>query len=232
MGLSGLWPFRRAHPSVAPAVAERLARWRALPEFGRERRAAAGRWVVVDVESSGLDAGRDALISVGALGVTDGDIDLADSFEVVLRQEAPSAAANIEIHGIGGTEQMQGNDPAHALADFLDFIGKDPLVAFHASFDSAFLRRAFDRHLGLPFRRPWVDLADIAPLVWPKFASRLSGLDDWLGALSVPVAFRHRAIGDCLATAQLLQMVLSHASEIGASSAGMLVALSGADRSR
>ncbi len=224
-----LWPFRRERAVLAPALAERVARWRALPESWRERRPGAGRWVVVDVESGGLDPRRDALISVGALGVTDGAIGLADSFEVVLRQAAPSAGGNIEVHGIAGTEQMQGEDPAAALADFLAFAGKDPLVAFHAAFDARLLARAIDRHLGVPFRRPWVDLAHIAPLAWPRLAGRRAGLDDWLAALAIPAPLRHRAIGDCLATAELLLMALAHAGAIGASTAGTLVALSGGD---
>ena len=185
---------------------------------------------MVDVESSGLDAIHDSLIAVGALAVVDGEIDLADSFEVILRQDAPSADHNIEIHGIGGTEQSEGEDPREALAAFLAFVGKDPLVAFHAPFDSTMLRRALAQHLGIAFRRPWLDLADIAPLAWPKYASRNSGLDDWLETFSIPVAFRHRAIADCLATAQLLLMVLPAAAGIGAPTAGKLVSISGADR--
>lgn len=224
------WPFRRKRAGLAPELAERVERWRRLPEFARDRAPVSGRWVVVDVESSGLDAMHDALIAVGALAVVDGVIDLADSFEVVLRQASPSADANIEVHGIGGTEQTEGEEPARALADFLDFVGKDPLVAYHAPFDSTMLRLAIDRHLGTAFRRPWLDLADIAPLVWPRYASRLDGLDDWLETFGIPVAFRHRAIADCLATAQLLLMVLPGARGIGAASAGQLLGLSGADR--
>lgn len=227
---SRLWPFGRVRPDLAAGLAERVARWRAMAEFERERPTAVGRWVVVDVETSGLDAMRDSLIAVGAIAVVDGAIDLADSFEVVLRQHRPSEAGNIEIHGIGGTEQAEGREPAEALVEFLEFIGKDPLVAFHAPFDSIMLRRAIDRHIGFAFRRPWVDLAEIAPLVWPRYASRLSGLDDWLEVFSIPVAFRHRAIADCMATAQLLLIVLPHSRSIGASSADSLVALSGAHR--
>ena len=228
--LSSLWPFRRSRPGLSDDVARRIARWRGLADYDRGRPPASGRWVVVDVESSGLDAVNDSLIAVGALAVVDGEIDLADSFEMILRQDTPSTVDNIEVHGIGGTEQTEGADPGEVLAAFLAFVGKDPLVAFHAPFDSTMLRRALDRHLGVDFNRPWLDLADIAPLVWPKYASRLSGLDDWLEAFSIPVAFRHRAIADCLVTAQLLLMVLPACAGIGASSAGSLVALSGADR--
>jgi DNA polymerase-3 subunit epsilon len=228
--ISSLWPFRNARPGLPKPVAETLARWQRLPERDPGRPAASGRWVVVDVESSGLDAVNDRLIAVGALAVVDAAIDLADSFEVVIRQDEPSTAANIEVHGIGGTEQAEGHEPERSLAAFLDFIGKDPLVAFHASFDATMLRCAIDRHLGVAFRRPWLDLADVAPLAWPKYASRLDGLDDWLETFSIPIAFRHRAIADCLATAQLLLMVLPASPGIGAPTAGELLGLSGASR--
>ncbi|MGE0358528.1 MAG: PolC-type DNA polymerase III [Burkholderiales bacterium] len=227
---ASLWPFRRPRSALTAAGRERVERWKRLAEFQGGRRPETGRWVVVDVESSGLDAINDSLIAVGALAVVDGEIDLSDSFEAVLRQDAPSEDHNIEIHGIGGTEQTEGEDPGEALAEFLAFVGKDPLVAFHAPFDATMLRRAIDRHLGLSFRRPWLDLADIAPLVWPRYASRLSGLDDWLETFSIPVAFRHRAIADCLATAQLLLMVLPESDGIGAATTGKLISLSGADR--
>jgi DNA polymerase-3 subunit epsilon len=228
--LASLWPFRLARAGLSPDVVQSVKRWQRKAEYERGRLAGTGRWVVVDVESSGLDAINDRLIAVGALAVVDGAIDLADSFEVVLRQDEVSSDDNIEVHGIGGTEQSEGVDAAVGLAAFLDFVGKDPLVAFHAPFDATMLRRAIDRHLGVAFRRPWLDLADIAPLVWPRYASRLSGLDDWLETFSIPVAFRHRAIADCLATAQLLLMVLPRSASIGAGSTAQLMALSGRDR--
>lgn len=224
------WPFGSARPALEPPVAESVRRWKSLREPDLSHPANTGRWVVVDVESSGLDAGRDALIAVGALAVVDGAIDLADSFEVVLRQEAPSSVENIEVHGIGGTEQTEGAAPQAALAAFLEFVGKDPLVAFHAPFDAIMLKRALDRHLGLSFKRHWLDLADVAPLAWPKYASRLEGLDAWLEQFAIPVAFRHRAIADCLATAQLMLMVLEEAPVIDAPTAGRLLGLSGANR--
>jgi DNA polymerase-3 subunit epsilon len=228
--IASLWPFGRPRPALPAPVAQAVERWRGLPEFDRGRPAGSGRWVVVDVETSGLDAARDSLISVGALAVVDGAIDLGESFEVVLRQEKASTDENIEVHGIGAAEQAGGEDPREALAAFLAFVGKDPLAAFHAPFDATMLRRAVERHLGVAFARPWIDLAEVAPLVWPKYASRLSGLDDWLEALSIPVVHRHRAIGDCLATAQLLLMVLPAARSIGAPTDGELLAVADAHR--
>jgi DNA polymerase-3 subunit epsilon len=189
---------------------------------------AEGRWVVVDVETSGLNPLRDSLIAVGALAVRDGEIDLADSFEVVLRQDRPSTGDNIEVHGIGGTEQLAGDDPAAALRRFLDFVADDPLVAFHAPFDAMVLRRALRERLGRGFRRRWLDLADVSPLAWPGRVK--GGLDAWLQALAIPMAYRHRAIVDCLGTAQLFLAVLAEAPRLEARSARSLLALSAGER--
>ena len=180
------------------------------------------------METSGLNALQDSLIAVGALAVTDGAIDLADSFEVVLRQDRPSTGPNIELHGIGGTEQMRGADPAEALRRFLDFVRDDPLVAFHAPFDAMVLRRALRARLGRGFRRRWLDLADVAPLAFPGRVR--GGLDAWLAALGIPMAYRHRAVVDCLATAQLFLAVLDEAPRLKARTAAGLLALSAGDR--
>lgn len=192
--------------------------------------AGSGRWVVVDVESSGLDPLRDRLIAIGALGVVDGVVDLRDSFEVVIRQETTSSVANIEVHGIGGAEQRAGEDAPTALAAFLDFVRKDPLVAFHAPFDEAMLQRAIFGTLGERFKRPWLDLADVVPLAWPEDARARRGLDAWLARFGIPIVHRHRAIADCLATAQLFSRFLPESARLGGTTARSLLALSGRGR--
>ena len=126
----------------------RLAQWNALPEVEE----AATRLVVVDVETTGLDLARDTLISIGAVAVVNGRIELGDSFAVVLQQSEASRHDNILIHGISGEAQRTGVAPADALLAFLDFLGKSPLVAFHAAFDETMIRRAMRSHLGLKFK--------------------------------------------------------------------------------
>ena len=225
-----LWPFGPTAPALAPDVEDAVRRWRALPEFERRRSPASGRWVVVDVESSGLDPLRDRLIAIGALGVVDGAVDLRDSFEVVIGQDRVSSVSNIEVHGIGGSEQRGGEAAPAALADFLSFVGKDPLVAFHAPFDGSMLQRAISDALGERFKRPWLDLADVIPLAWPEDAPSLRGLDDWLARFGIPMVQRHRAIADCLATAQLFVRFLPASHRLGAATAGSLLGLSGRGR--
>ena len=60
------------------------------------------RFVVVDVETSGLDLRSDRLLSIGAVAVEAGAIHPADSIELVLRQTQESGHDNILLHGIAG----------------------------------------------------------------------------------------------------------------------------------
>lgn len=165
------------------------------------------RWVVLDVESSGLNVESDRLLAIAAIAVhIDGKnlrIALGDSFEVVLRHDAPVAdKSNILLHGIGVGAQRRGVAPATALLAFERYIGKSPLIAFHAAFDQAMILRGFDAAVG---RRPpnvWMDLAPLAAVLHPKVKAR--SFDEWMVQMNITCAVRHQAAADTLATAELL----------------------------
>lgn len=167
---------------------------------------AAQRWVVLDVETSGLDQASDRLMSIGAVAVHDRRIVVADSLELTIRQPSTSTRQNILVHGIGAEAQLSGLDPAKACEVFLDYIGRSPLVAFHASFDRAFLLRAAKAFVGVPLGNAWIDLADLAPALHPGTGAR--ALDDWLARFHIPLDQRHNAAGDAFATAMLFLRLL------------------------
>lgn len=202
-----------------------LERWRALPAADLRLAHEHTRYVVVDVETSGLDVGRDRLIAIGAVAVKGGLIDAQDSFEVTLRQDEVSGHENILVHGIGISEQRQGVEPAEALLSFLDYIGKSPLVAYHALFDQAMLDKSMRRFLGYAFEQTWIDLAWVLPEYFRFGMPGRIGLDDWLARFGIENLQRHNAVADCLAAAQLLQIVMAVARKAGDTSPQALVDL-------
>ncbi len=202
--MSWLDRFLGRKPDLTPEQTRRLTAWQALPSPRRDTPLGESRYVVVDVESSGLNIRRDRLIAIGAVAVTNGQIRLADSFEIVLQQARISEKDNILIHGIGGTAQREGMPPAEALLAFLDYLGKDPLVAFHVAFDESMISRAMKSFLGLNFRHAWADLAYVAPALHPQLAGRYRALDDWMGLFHIRNYARHNALADALSTAELL----------------------------
>ena len=172
------------------------------------------RWVVVDTETSGLDASRDRLLSVGALGVRDGRVLLAESLHRTIRQNAPSAPENIVIHGIGADAQLAGDLAADALTALSAFFQGGQPVGFNASFDEEVLRRTA-QPLGLRLPRGWLDLALLAPALEPQQARTRRSLDDWLDLWGIRAQPRHDALADALATAELLLVLLQNAARQG-----------------
>jgi DNA polymerase-3 subunit epsilon len=171
------------------------------------------RCVIVDVETSGLNLMKDRLISIGAIAMINGKIAMGDSFYVVLQQPVVSNKENILLHGIGGSAQKEGVPAVEALLNFLEYLGKDPLVAFHVVFDQTMIRRAISHYLQYTFKRPWLDLAYIMPALNSALANRLRTLDDWNGHFAIGNDARHNALSDAIVTAQLLQVALTQASK-------------------
>jgi len=208
--------FGRGRVVLDEAAAQRLAAWRALPETkGRQHDASTGRFVVVDVETTGLNLAKDRLISIAAIAMTGRQILLGETYETILKQDAASAKENILLHGIGGTAQVEGESPVDALLGFLEFVGKDPLVAYHAAFDEGMIRKAIQQYLGFKLQHRWLDLAFVAPGLYPELASRFRALDDWTGYFDIPNYARHNAMADSLATAQLGLIVFGRARQRG-----------------
>lgn len=173
---------------------------------------ASGRWVVLDCETTGLNPDSDQLLSIGAIGVHDGMIDLSDSFEIILRPDRPSPHDNVEIHGIGVGGQMAGVAPRTALLEFAGFVADDPLLAFHAPFDRAFIDKALATN-GIRAHSRWLDVAALAVAAMPGHKAR--SLDEWLDVLRIPVFRRHHAVGDALATAMLFLALRARAGSAG-----------------
>ena len=198
---------------------------RRAPDAARE-----ARWVVVDCESSGLDPHVDRLLSIGAVGVQAGQIVLGEAFSAVLRQPQASDADNILIHGISGAEQLTGEPPTDALSAFEVFAGDAPLVGFHTAFDQTLLERAFRTAAGRAWRRRWLDLAQLAPSLFPGLSRGRTTLDHWLAAFQIVHPARHDALGDAYATAQLLLVMLEAARGQGLTSFRQVGGLAGSGR--
>jgi DNA polymerase-3 subunit epsilon len=179
----------------------------------QRRRASAepARWVVVDVETSGLDPARDRLLAIAAVALhVDWPrrrlaIAAADSFEVMLRQPVASARDNILLHGIGVQRQLDGVPVPEALQAFVRFAGNAPLLAFHAAFDRQMVGRYLQRELGLALPNDWLDIEHLCAATHPR--QRARSLDEWLALFGVTCLARHEAAADTWAECELVLRV-------------------------
>lgn len=169
------------------------------------------RWVVLDLETSGLNTQRDQVLSIGAVVIEDGAIDFSQQFERTLYQRDHKLTSSVLIHGLGPSAIAAGCDPAEALLELMDFIGASPVLAFHAPFDQRMLARALKDHLGYRLQHPFIDVAELAPLLNPQITLREAGLDDWTACFGLEAIERHNASADAMVTAELALILFSQA---------------------
>ncbi len=191
--------------------------------FFRRTPLEAARWVAIDCETSGLDPKHDRLLSVGAVNVTAGRIEVGSAFHSLVAQAAPSASENILVHGIGGDAQLGGRAQPEVLRELEFFVGEAIPVGFHAPFDAEILRRH-----GLRARAAWLDLAELAPALFAGHKARQ--LEDWLAEFDISVQDRHDAHGDAFSTAHQQLVVQAEARRQGTATVEALRALARSSR--
>ncbi|WP_406227723.1 PolC-type DNA polymerase III [Pseudomonas siliginis] len=202
--------LRPASPVVSADLQQRLANLPALAELS-ECSLREQRWVVLDLETTGLNMSKDRVLSIGAVVIEDGAIDFRQQFERTLQCRELKLSPSVLIHGLGPNAIAAGSDPAEALLELLEFIGDSPVLAFHAPFDQHMLGRAVKEHLGHKLQHVFLDVADIAPFLCPQAQIREAGLDEWIEWFRLEVFERHNASADALATAELALILFSRA---------------------
>ena len=204
--------FTGRGPALSHSQLERLRLLSEPAEFD-ERSLRQQRFVVLDLETSGLNMRRDQVLSIGAVVIENGGIDLSRQFECTLQRDGHRASASTLIHGIAPSEIANGIEPVEALLSFMEFVGDSPLLAFHAEFDQRMLARALKQSLGYRLRHAFFDVAEIAPLVCPQAKLNHAGLDDWTQYFGLQVQQRHHASADALVTAELALILFSKARQ-------------------
>ena len=181
------------------------------------------RWVVLDLETTGLNPNRDQLLAIGAVVIEDGAIDLSQQFECTLHRPGHKPGPSVLLHGLGPGAIAAGRDPVEGLLDFMDFVGESPVLAFHAPFDQRMLTRALKDSLGYKLQHNFIDAAELAPLLNPQTVLREASLDDWIAHFGLQVDERHNASADAYVTAQLALILLSQARRLGLDSPALLM---------
>lgn len=170
------------------------------------------RWVVLDVETSGLDPEKAQLLAVACIGLEVNwpartlTICPGDSFEIVIQPaQTVMDVDNILIHGIGMQRQQMGMPGWQALPMLRDFLQDAPLLAFHAWFDQIMLERHFLSELGKPLPNPWLDIEKLCAVTQPE--AQAEDLDQWLQHFNIICPARHEAAADAFVEAEVLQRI-------------------------
>lgn len=156
------------------------------------------RYVAFDFETTGLDAGGDRIIEIGAVRVINGEI--TDEYSQLIDPECSIPKAASSVNHI--TDDMVFGMPKihQALPAFLSFVGGDVLAAHNARFDAKFLQQACMRNR---FKVPekFFDTMTLARY-WPDAENKKLGT--LLSVAGIENDEAHRALGDARAVARLI----------------------------
>ena len=138
-----------------------LFRWwseiRGRREFESDTLATDAQYVVLDTELTGLDDRKDDIVSIGAVRMRGGKIEIGDAFHELVNPSAVLDGRSVVIHGITPS-QVEAKPPIDVvLATFMDYVARAVLVGHCVSIDLAFLNREARRLTGGSFKNPVVD---------------------------------------------------------------------------
>jgi DNA polymerase-3 subunit epsilon len=189
----------------------------------------AARYVVVDLETTGLPSARARICEIGAVRV-DGLLP-AGTFQTLVDPGVPLPPAITSLTGIVDRDLRGAPRVETAVRRFLAFAGDAVLVAHNARFDLAFLDREVERMTGRRIAAPVVDTAALARRLLAGRLRRV-GLTSLAHFFGTSVRPCHRALPDAQATAEVLVALVGLAQERGAETVADLAELAAARRRR
>lgn len=153
-------------------------------------------YVALDLETTGLDPTKDAIIEVGAVRFQDGHV--LERYVTFVNPRRPIPARIQQITGIRDADVANAPFFEQVLPELEAFVAADvaAIVAHNAAFDIAFARAH-----GIHFHRPALDTLELAAILMPGQASY--SLGELCHVLSIPLVEAHRALDDAEATANL-----------------------------
>jgi DNA polymerase-3 subunit epsilon len=196
---------------------------KALDHLGARQNARSLRYVIFDLETTGLSLHQDRVVSAAAYRVVGGRIALGDVFSSLVSpgRDIPSSA--VIIHGIVPSMVDDAPSFAEVFEKFLGYLGTDILVGYHVGFDLHFLNIYMQQTHGFPVQNLVLDAQSMCRKVcFPphlrSYAGRLKGnqdLDTVAKHFDIEIQERHTALGDALATAMIFQRILLEIEKAG-----------------
>jgi DNA polymerase-3 subunit epsilon len=171
-------------------------------------------FTVVDCETTGLHVENgDRLVAIGAVRVDGAVVRADDTFDTLINPGVRIPALSTTFHGITDAMVAEAPPPSDAVADFAAYAHDSVLVAHHAGFDLGFLRPAAAA-ADVALESLFLDTMLLSAVLDPHPDAR-HGLDYVCQRYGVEVFGRHTALGDALATAEVLVRMLPQLADKG-----------------
>jgi DNA polymerase-3 subunit epsilon len=227
------WPGKKTSGIDWPAfMAERadqardirLRRFLQSPLPGPETPMDQVPMAALDMETTGLDEKRHAIVSIGIVPFTLSRIRFSRRFYQVVRPPRPLNEESITFHGITHAEVARAPDLREVLEPILNAMAGRIVVVHYRGIERPFLNAAVKARLGEELFFPMIDTMELEArrhrqsytarlMQWMGRAPTSIRLYDSRTRYHLPYYQAHHALTDALATAELLQaQILTHYS--------------------
>lgn len=160
-------------------------------------------YAILDIETTGGQFNEEGITEI-AIYKFDGH-EIVDQFISLVNPEIPIQPFVVKLTGINNS-MLQGAPKFFEVAKRIIEMTNDCIVVAHnASFDYRILRTEF-RRLGYDFQARTICTVELSKKLLPEQPSH--SLGKLVRALGIPMADRHRASGDALATVKLFKILL------------------------
>jgi len=214
------WPFKFAQ-KLERAKDERLKQFYSNPLPAPDTPLSEVTFLALDFETTGLNAKKDGIITIGLVPFTLNRIFLKDARHWTLRPSQKLEEESVVIHGITHNDIIDAPDLDEVLDEVLKAISGHIVVVHYRRIERDFLENALKVRLGEGIEFPVLDTLEIESQIQYKDAgglwNKLKGkkpksvrLGQSRRRYSLPDYSPHHALTDAIATAELLQAQVAH----------------------
>jgi ATP-dependent DNA helicase DinG len=161
--------------------------------------------VALDIETTGLDPQKDAIIEIGAVRFNNNRIE--NEWETLINPGRKIPPFITQLTGISDHMVMEAPSIHDIVADFQHFVGDTSVLGHNVGFDLSFLRKQ-----GLFKLNDALDTYEIAAVLLPT-ASRY-GLSSLAQQLNIPLKANHRAMADARVTSEVYRSLYEIALDL------------------
>jgi DNA polymerase-3 subunit epsilon len=177
--------------------------------------------VAMDMETTGLDTDRHAIVSLALVPFTLKRIHLAERRYWIVHPPRPLSGESVVFHHITHSDIENAPDLADILPQILEALAGRVVVVHYRNIERPFLDAAVRARLREHLLFPVIDTMELEARryrlsVWARLRERLGlplasiRLNDCRTRYGLPVYRGHHALWDALATAELLQAQIAH----------------------
>lgn len=164
--------------------------------------------LVVDFETTGLDAKKDKLLSIGFVVMEHEQIKLSTCYHQIIKTSSRLEESNVIIHQITDAQKNQGQPLRLVIEKLLKALAGKVMLVHFARIERQFLQQACLELYGIAPDFPIIDTLVVAKrqldkrdISYDPSALRLSNLRR---KYQLPNHHGHNALNDAIATAELL----------------------------